>query len=529
MPYSQFQPTIAPGFLRQPYGAAYNLGLGLIKDLLSDITKQGIQQRFAGLAQAGGLANIGAERGIPQGSGESTATYVANIINAWSAWQLAGTAWSILGLIQSLSPAYGNVYLLAQNGQLFGPASAVVLPNPLLGIAGVPPVVSTTQATLFVPSTTGGDGITWTAVPFGAAGNQIQIVQNAPSGGSSTVAVTQTSGYTLITISPKASETNGGLITAIASSLSSYVRATATGASDAVTSFAQAPLTGGLGSPWTFAIGQGPAGQQGFQYPLTGYWEPSTSYTNATISPNPPNGLVYTMSGTASSGTSAPAWPGAVGATVTDGGITWTCQGSADYVAGSPGYVATPVGQFQGTVRTNFWSAFLLIFSPVPSTWTDVLNPPTISSIPSLYELAAIFALLTKFDAGHSTCAGILLAPTGATRATFGWPTGRTFYGDAGMTSASASNDGLTKFWIPHATVVHGQQCIPTTPNGHWYKATQTGSGVSSYTQPSWPTTTGATVSDGSVTWTCEGATSTYLSGTSTAVTTLAFIESAQL
>jgi hypothetical protein len=57
-----------------------------------------------------------------------------------------------------------------------------------------------------------------------------------------------------------------------------------------------------------------------------------------------------------------------------------------------------------------------------------------------------------------------------------------------------------------------GQTVIPATPNGHLYKAT-TG-GTSGGTAPTWPTTSGGTVTDGSVVWTEQ--TPSLLAGTFT-------------
>lgn len=413
MPYGSYQPGIQPGFLKGPYGLAWGTAFGSVKDFWADKIKQGIQQRFPNLAQADALSRIGAERGIPQGASESLATYVGNLINAWNAWELGGTPWSILAQLNFLG--YTGVYLVSQNGNVYGPSSTVVLPNPTLGIIGVPPAIAT-----------------------------------------------------------------GG------------------------------PM-------WSFAIGSNAFGSQGLSYsPALGgftfknYWEPSTVYpANSTVQPNPPNGFYYKSSGGGTSGSSAPAWPVIAGQTVSDGSVTWTCVGTIE---------GAPVGQSQGNVLTNYWGAYILIFVTIPGTWTNIQNPPTASSSPSIYEINTISALIQSFNAGHAQCCGFLV-PNSGTRATFGWPQGRTFYGDAGLTTASA--DGLTTLWAPHTLVVLNAQRVPTSPNGYWYKAT-TG-GTTGYSQPTWPTTVGNTVTDGTVIWTCEGTTNTFTTGTTPLATTFQF------
>lgn len=44
----------------------------------------------------------------------------------------------------------------------------------------------------------------------------------------------------------------------------------------------------------------------------------------------------------------------------------------------------------------------------------------------------------------------------------------------------------------------------PTRPNGFDYKVTSAGTGRTSAAEPRWPTTVGGTVTDGSITWTCQ-------------------------
>jgi phage tail sheath gpL-like len=58
--------------------------------------------------------------------------------------------------------------------------------------------------------------------------------------------------------------------------------------------------------------------------------------------------------------------------------------------------------------------------------------------------------------------------------------------------------------WQASTSYATGAQTQPTTYNGYWYRATTGGTSGSS-SQPTWPTTVGTTVTDGTVTWTCEG------------------------
>lgn len=59
------------------------------------------------------------------------------------------------------------------------------------------------------------------------------------------------------------------------------------------------------------------------------------------------------------------------------------------------------------------------------------------------------------------------------------------------------------------ATIAYavGDQVVPTTADGLYFRCTTPGTSAGS--QPTWPTTPGQTVTDGSVTWTCVGSTAT--------------------
>lgn len=58
--------------------------------------------------------------------------------------------------------------------------------------------------------------------------------------------------------------------------------------------------------------------------------------------------------------------------------------------------------------------------------------------------------------------------------------------------------------WVGSTNYSIGNRVIPTVSNGYYYEVT-TDAGSSAGAQPTWPTTIGATVVDGGITWTCSG------------------------
>lgn len=56
--------------------------------------------------------------------------------------------------------------------------------------------------------------------------------------------------------------------------------------------------------------------------------------------------------------------------------------------------------------------------------------------------------------------------------------------------------------WAVATAYTLGQSVQPTTPNTYRYQVTTAGTSHAT-TEPTWPTTIGATVTDGTVTWTC--------------------------
>jgi hypothetical protein len=110
-----------------------------------------------------------------------------------------------------------------------------------LGISSL--ALASVAASKLIPSTSGGDGVTFTAKTAGSAGNLITIIYNTPSGGATTVV---TSGN-LITVSPKAGALNSDIVTAIQANAqaNALVSVAAVVAGDAVVAVASTPLVGG--------------------------------------------------------------------------------------------------------------------------------------------------------------------------------------------------------------------------------------------------------------------------------------------
>lgn len=71
----------------------------------------------------------------------------------------------------------------------------------------------------------------------------------------------------------------------------------------------------------------------------------------------------------------------------------------------------------------------------------------------------------------------------------------------SGAFSITKAGDASLTAWAGTTAFALNDIRRPTTANGYGYKVTV--AGTSSGTQPTWPTTVGATVNDGTVTWTC--------------------------
>lgn len=157
--------------------------------------------------------------------------------------------------------------------------------------------------------------------------------------------------------------------------------------------------------------------------------------------PTTANGFVYEVTTAGTTGATEPAWPTVPGNTVVNGTVTFTCRGQGPWAAG----VVLAAGAIRKpTAANNYW-----------------------------YEV---------------TIAGA----TGNTEPT--WPT------TVGATVAE--KDATAAAWAATTALSLGAIRRPMTANGYLYEVTT--AGTTGGSQPTWPTTPGATVVNGTVTFTCR-------------------------
>lgn len=82
-----------------------------------------------------------------------------------------------------------------------------------------------------------------------------------------------------------------------------------------------------------------------------------------------------------------------------------------------------------------------------------------------------------------------------------------------GSTTIAKGWVGMVRTWSASRVTAAGEWVLPTVGNGYKYKSTGTRDVSCGASQPAWPTSVGATVVDGSVTWTCAAADANDIDG----------------
>jgi len=244
---------------------------------------------------------------------------------------------------------------------------------------------------------------------------------------------------------------------------------------------------------------------------------------NNYATPSPINGYYYrcTVGGTA--GGTQPTWPTTIGATVTDGGVTWVCAGTVKKyhdITAARNFNACLASDNAGaslmqhlTLRKLYASivfvldtvatlgtsgvhhfedlTFGFVFGTIPvidGTYgkTATARPVAVARMIDMPS-AAVYTNTPTVQAGYSKSYTHYARGVGYyLTSPISWPVwaGTTVYAHT--------------WWGSYPTVIK-----PTTENGFKYQCIV--GGTSGGSEPSWPTTVGTTVTDGGVTWVCMG------------------------
>lgn len=125
--YRNFMMSISPPWLRTPEGEAWTQGVGDIKDVMLERLKEGVKARFPTEAANDALDRIGEERLLPRAYfGETQSAYAERLVDAWTVWPFAGTAYGVLTALWDygysnypyIAIAKGKLYHLDSNKQL---------------------------------------------------------------------------------------------------------------------------------------------------------------------------------------------------------------------------------------------------------------------------------------------------------------------------------------------------------------------------------------------------------------------------
>lgn len=127
---------------------------------------------------------------------------------------------------------------------------------------------------------------------------------------------------------------------------------------------------------------------------------------------------------------------------------------------------------------------------------TTAANPPNIDYLSDTIKVMLTTSTYSPNVATHDFKDDVTNEITGT-----GYTAGGATLGSKTLTVTAANSFGTT--WAASTAYLQDQIVRPTTGNGYLYRAQ--GSGTSAASEPTWPTTVGATVTDSGVTWTNVG------------------------
>lgn len=181
------------------------------------------------------------------------------------------------------------------------------------------------------------------------------------------------------------------------------------------------------------------------------------------VRPTARNGFYYECTTAGVTGATEPAWPIVPGATIADNTATWTCRAGGEDLGAVTAIVGTTV---------------------------TVTNAPTVPHVTgSKVFITPVVTLQNALVADGVDDDMLTLAPGSIDRV---------HVGDILIVGI----DPPSQVWQASTTYAAGARVRPISHTGFYFVCT--GAGASGINEPAWPTTAGATVTDGGVTWTCH-------------------------
>lgn len=231
-------------------------------------------------------------------------------------------------------------------------------------------------------------------------------------------------------------------------------------------------------------------------------WVTATSYpSGSAIMPTSLRGwggyVFVNLGASGTSGSTEPVWPEDIsaltftdGMTVSDGTVTWTAQRNALLNIRA---MMTAEKVFADSGYGDGWWIYSDSFDHI---LTDLVT---------LYHCGATNNRSTGLmnSGGDNTSAGALYQFEATNNGCWGVRDqsflGNTYHGlDV---SYNGPNRGVSPdMWTSLATWAANYELSPTSPNGYTYRSS---AGTAGSVEPTWPTTLGSTVVDGTITWTC--------------------------